>query len=360
MNEKFLHALNLVPGIHYLILGKLWRAFRSWGYVWEKTDLKALIRAGLGETFAIHFISMRKKIDPEEAFEALWQEDIVPIGQDHPEFPNLLLQIPDPPFLLYRKGAELDSSKKHIAIVGTRKSTFYGEKITTDLAKLIAEKGGIVVSGLAFGIDAKAHHACVQMQKSTIAVLASGLQKIMPPAHTQLSERILATGGTLLSEYPHDLGFHKARYHERNRLISGLSMATLVMEADQKSGALITANKALEQGRDIYALPGDINKNKSRGCLQLIANGAYPIINIFDTMEKLGFGENIKKNYSIQSRELSNDEKLLLDKIIDEPATTETLLKKLNWPVERLSILISSLELKNLIQKNRAFEWEGA
>lgn len=354
MHEKFIHAFNCVPAISYQIITKLWWQFKNWQYAWEKSDVATLANAKISENFIAEFLKLRKNFDVENEFAKLWESDIVAIGHTHPEFPFLLKQILDAPFLIYRKGAPLTNNQLHIAMVGTRRSTLYGEKIAYELAKALSKQGAIIVSGLALGIDAVSHFGAVSEQKPTVAVLGSGLHNITPSANHQLAANILKYNGTIISEQPPHSPAFPVNFIQRNRIISGLSSATIVIEAPIKSGALITAHCALEQNRDLYALPGDIHRDQAQGCNKLIAAGAYPIISIDDTLQKLGLNPETKKSLI-----LTIQEKSLMEAINTKPSSSDALTKQTAIPSHKLNVLLSTLELKGAIKKNQAMLWEA-
>jgi len=353
--QKFLHALNSAEGMNYQALSLLWRHFCDWRYTWEQATYSEFIAAGLTAQLTEKICSGRKIFDVERSFADLWASDIFVIDRGHMEFPPLLARIHDPPFLLYRKGAPLDCTSRHIAIVGTRNSTTYGEKFTRELAEAIALQGGIVVSGLAFGIDAMAHFGAVTQKKPTVAVLASGLLEVTPRSHRSLADKILSESGTLISEYPPGKPAYPGNFLARNRIISGISVATIVTEAGLRSGALTTAARALEQNRDIYALPGDITRSQAQGCLRLIAEGAYPIVSIDNVLEQLGF-----KKRSASSASFTIEEHLIMQQLLQNPASTDDLLAKTGMALQNILLSLSSLELKGVISKNKAFLWEAA
>lgn len=205
------------------------------------------------------------------------------------ELPSLLRSIHDPPKRLYYHGALPAFDQCYIAIVGTRLPSDYGKRMAYAIAKSVTEAGGIVVSGLAFGVDGLAHKAAVDLHCPTVAVLASGVDRVTPGSHIALARQIIANGGTLLSEYEAFDSAHKYRFLERNRLISGLCKATIVIEAKERSGALITARHAFDQNRDVYALVGDIERPQARGCLALIRDDmAKPLVSVDGLLEDLG------------------------------------------------------------------------
>lgn len=209
-------------------------------------------------------------------------------------YPGLLAVIPDPPKVLYYLGTppdELLSERKVVAIVGSRKVSNYGRNVTEKLAASLAGKGIIIASGLALGVDGLAHEAALAAGGKAIAVLAGGLDNIYPASHQSLAKRILETGGTIISEYPPGSEPFKPNFVARNRIISGLSHAVLITEAAEKSGSLHTAQFALEQGREVLAVPGNITSPTSVGTNNLIKIGATPVTSPKDVFSALGLKE---------------------------------------------------------------------
>lgn len=201
------------------------------------------------------------------------------ISGNNPSFPERLRTLPQRPVSLYSK-SELPEYSLGIAIVGTRKPTGYGRQVTAEIATRLAERGVVIISGLAHGIDGIAHEATIKAGGKTIAVLPSGLDQIYPSAHRGLADKILATGGALVSEYEPGTPPLQYRFLERNRIVSGLSDIVIVTEASSRSGTMNTVSHALEQGKDVYAVPGPITSSMSAGCNALIAQGATPIVNV--------------------------------------------------------------------------------
>ena len=201
-------------------------------------------------------------------------------------FPDRLRNIPSPPSTLYTKG-DLAEYSLGIALVGTRKPTPYGQQVTTALARQLAERGAVIISGLAHGIDGIAHKAALQSGGTTLAVLACGLDQVYPASHRDLAQRIITTGGALLSEYAPGTPPLQHRFLERNRLVSGLSDVVIVTEAGLRSGTMNTTMHALEQGKEVFAVPGPITSAMSAGCNALIAQGAQPIVSIEAFVDQL-------------------------------------------------------------------------
>lgn len=208
------------------------------------------------------------------------------ISVSDPVFPERLRHIPRPPETLYHVGA-IPNYEVGVAIVGTRKPTSYGRQVTTELASRLAERGAVIISGLAHGIDGIAHEAMVKAGGKGIAVLASGLDSIYPSSHRQLAVSILEKGGALLGENPPGTPPLQYRFLERNRLVTGLADIVIVTEASTRSGTMNTVAHALEQGKEVYAIPGPITSAMSAGCNSLIAQGATPLVNIEAFIEQL-------------------------------------------------------------------------
>lgn len=207
-----------------------------------------------------------------------------------PEYPRYLCNIPSPPKQLFVLGnLEKYTSTKLVAVVGSRAITPYGRQVTRQLAGDLASRGIGIVSGLALGVDAVAHQACLDAGGYTIAVLPCGLDAIHPATNRNLALRILAQGGALISEYPAGSMPFKQNFIARNRIVSGLSDALLITEASERSGSLHTANFALEQGKSVLAVPGNITTNTSRGTNNLIKSGATPVTEVNDILYALGF-----------------------------------------------------------------------
>lgn len=269
------------------------------------------------------------------------------ISRNSPQYPPLLKKIPCPPAVLYAKGAPLNPANHYVSIVGTRVPSSYGIKIAEEISTVIAKSGGVIVSGLAFGIDSVCHRAAVACGKPTVAVIASGISNITPASHYNLAIRIIETGGTIISEYKYGNPSLKYKYLARNRIIAGMSMSTIVIEAAEKSGALITSNHAVEQGRNVYALPGDITRCQAYGCNYIISKGAIPIYSVAELIESLGFDYSKSKKADLTPRE----EKVLLILSRGE-ATFDEILQAGTLNICDQQEVLTQLELKGCIRKN--------
>ena len=257
----------------------------------------AILNASRSELSAYDFLkhdtlvqltTARNRLDPTQIVELCAQDQIDILSLREERYPAQLRTIPDPPPILYVKGTLLPSDSFSIAIIGTRRNTQYGERQTERLTSALAQSGFTIISGLALGIDSIAHRATLKAGGRTIAVLGSGLHRIYPPAHKPLAQQIVESGGCILSEYPPLHPSAKWTFPQRNRIVSGLSLGVLVVEAPLRSGAMISARLAGEQGRDIFAVPGSIESPASSGCNQLIRDGAYITESVDDILGVLG------------------------------------------------------------------------
>lgn len=258
---------------------------------------------------------------------------------------------PNPPKKLFYKGELPNSRIKTVAIVGARKPTNYGREITQKIATEIANHGGIVVSGLALGIDGIAHKATLDAGGITLAVLANGLDRIYPSSHAGLGQRILDSGGAIISEYEPKTPALPYQFLERNRIVSGLADVVVIVEAAARSGTLSTANHALEQGKEVFAVPGNITSPLSAGCNRLIKDGATPLTDIGEFIETI-FPEKINKKQTSLFGGATEEERTILELIAKGVQDGEELLKLSNMAVSEFNQHITMLEIKGLVHNN--------
>lgn len=228
----------------------------------------------------------QNNLDLDNEIESLEKHLIKVITIEDKRYPKLLKEIDYPPFILYVKGAVEILNQPALAIVGTRRPTEYGRTVVSQLMPAIAKKL-VIVSGLARGIDSVVHWQCLKSQGKTVAVLGNGLEKIYPPENLQLADAIVASGGALVTEYPLNYPLDKTNFPLRNRIIAGLTLGTLVIEAKEKSGTKITAGFATDYGREVFCVPGQIGSPQSTGPAQLIQQGAKLITKVEDILEEL-------------------------------------------------------------------------
>lgn len=252
-----------------------------------RANFNDLKQAGLKDSLIYEFINFRRNFLVDIVLKKLEKENIKFIYLKEDRYPSLLKEIYDPPLVIYFKGNMNFDFKKCLAIVGSRKHSYYGEKIINSLLKTLIEQNLIIVSGLALGIDSLAHQVCLNNKGKTLAVLGSSLEdkNLYPKENKLLAKNIINSGGALLSEFPLGTAPSRESFPLRNRVISGLSQATLVIEAKERSGSLITANQALEQGREVMAVPGNIFSKYSAGTNKLISLGAKLVRNEDDILE---------------------------------------------------------------------------
>lgn len=269
------------------------------------------------------------------------------------EFPEALLEIPQPPKHLYIEGSLPDYSKTFLTVIGSRKYTSYGREACERLIDGLRGYPIVIVSGLALGIDAIAHRAALNAKLQTVSFPGSGLSRkvLYPATNARLADEIIESGGALISEYEPDFRATTWSFPQRNRLMAGISKATLVIETAEKSGALITARLALDYNKEVYSVPGSIFSSSSKGTNRLIREGATPITESSDLLSALGFAveRNVSQNNSLLL-DCSSEERDVLE-ILHEPLSRDELVKKAELPVHQLNSVLSLLEIKGLISE---------
>lgn len=272
-------------------------------------------------------------------------------------FPKALRQIASPPRQLFHSGAPLDELLKRpaLAIVGSRNVSNYGQQVTAKLAYELAEQGIVIISGLALGVDAIAHTAALDAGGLTIAVLPSPVDYIYPSTNAQLADRILANGGALISEYSEDIYSFKTNFVARNRLVAGLSQAILITEAAEKSGSLHTARFALEQGKDVLAVPGNITNIGSVGTNNLIKAGAIPVTDYIDVLNAMDLKPHHTKPKDVKGR--NANEQTVIDLIIQGNNDGALLLKKSQLNISDFNQVMTMLEIGGKIRSLGYNKW---
>jgi DNA processing protein len=276
-------------------------------------------------------------------------KEIKKISIEDGNYPKRLKEIKDPPKILYCLG-EIKSEENCFAIVGARKCTNYGKEIASRIASDLAEAGLTIVSGFAPGIDTMAHRAAIERRKRTIAVLGTGLDEksIYPKSNLKLIDKILENGGAIISEF--EPGTHGTKYTfpQRNRIISGLSLGVLVVEARMQSGALITANYAKEQGRKVFAVPGSVFSQTSKGCHLLIKNGAKLVESAEDILMELGIRKKEVGKKEIKGE--TPEENLILEVLKEGALDVEKIIEKTKLPPSKVASILSILEIEGKIK----------
>jgi DNA processing protein len=315
---------------------------------------------GVGPRLAERIAAARRELDPQAELERCRQAGVRVITPDDPAFPAALQEIPDPPGLLYCRGALEPRDQLAIALVGSRRCTPYGMRIAERLAAALARVGLTVVSGLARGIDAAAHRGALKAGGRTIAVLANGLARVYPPEHEELARAIAeASGaGALLSEVAMGQGPLAGLFPQRNRLISGLSLGVVVVEATPRSGSLSTARHALEQNRDVFAVPGPVDSLSSQGCHRLIRDGAKLVETVDDIVSELGplvrevrtAPEETPVRHPAELT-LSQHERTLLGRLSDDPIPLDDLIAATGLTPAQVLSTLSVLEMRRLVRR---------
>lgn len=275
-------------------------------------------------------------------------KDIQIIDIKSADYPERLRNIPDPPRQLYCTGNTELMKSRTIGVVGARKNTIYGKNVTLMIGRRLAESGITVVSGLALGIDAYSHEGALEANGKVIGVLGSGIDKMGPVTNYRLMERGLSNGGLVVSEYPPDYPASKATFPERNRIISGLSEALVVVEAGLNSGSLITAKLAAEQGRPVYAVPGNINSQSSIGTNLLIRDGAAPLVIIDDLIRDIGADT---KRSAESAPDMDPDEEKVFDVVrLMSGATIEEIIRGTGFSPQLVNSLVTVMEIKGIVE----------
>lgn len=344
--RQALVALSQVSHIGPVRLGRLRDAFGSLDLAWLATEQE--LRAVLDERACRAVLAAREQTSPETLMQQLANAGAEVVTVLDESYPRILREIPGPPPVLYVRGTLPAQNEPTVAIVGTRRSTSYGREATTRIASELAAAGVTIVSGLAKGIDGFAHRAALDTGGRTIAVLASGVDIIYPPEHRQLAEQIIATGA-LVSDYPPGTKPDAPNFPARNRIISGLSLATIVVEAPLRSGALITVGFAADQGRDVYAVPGTILSSASEGSNRLLRQGAIPLTAASELLEDLQLAPATIAEPEQVAFPMTDEERSIYALITSEPQHIDELAYCAELTISAASALLTMLELKGLV-----------
>ncbi len=287
MDAAYRAALACLPQMNPLVLPRLLQLSGGAGQLWDilKTGGDRA-RALVGLEKAMDWSDHCRRTEPERLLGELRHRDIRVMTPQDESFPRMLRCIYDPPALLFASGGEIPPDAPCVAVVGARKASSYGRWASEAIGGELARRGVVVVSGAAHGVDGHAHLGCLKAGGFTVAVLGCGIDRVYPPEHAELLKRIVSSG-CVLSEYPPGDSPLPWRFPHRNRIIAGLSHAVVVVEASEKSGALITADMALEEGREVMAVPGPIGSTLSQGTNRLIQKGAKLVIDVEDICEEL-------------------------------------------------------------------------
>jgi len=345
--KAYLCSLHCINGIGAKSLWKIKETFGSFQACCEASNAK-LQASFLAKDVVDNIISIRDS-DPEARLRQMTADGIRSVSWGEEAYPAMLRHIPNPPYILYYRGQIECLAGFAIAIIGSRLASYYGRNTARKLGRELAMQDIVVVSGLARGIDSEAHRGALETGR-TVAVLGCGLDVVYPPENDKLYSDI-AANGAVISEFPRHTGPEPGNFPMRNRIISGLCRGVVVVEAQEKSGALITADFALEQGRDVFAVPGPINSKTSVGTNNLIKQGAKLVSSLADIIEEYEVlaGPVSKEPQQAILSFLSGEESQIMEIIANDPGHFDSLLERTGFNIGQLSTLLLQLELRGII-----------
>lgn len=347
----FWHAFNCVENFGPQTFRKLTARFSSLGEAWQASQEK-LLRCGISEKQLDKFADFRNKNSPEKLFGELAKEKIEILTIKDESYPPQLKEIPSAPPVLYIRGEKEILSNKSIAVVGSRKFTAYGRRVTENICRDLVRAGLTIVSGLALGIDGIAHQATLDSEGITIAVLGTGIddETIYPREHFNLAKSIIENGGTILSEFPPKTPSLKQNFPARNRIMAGLTLGTLVAEAAESSGSLITAGLALEFSREVFAVPGDIFSPQSAGTNSLVKRGAKLVASSADILEELNISRACSASPQKVFEPKSEEEKIVWKVLDNIPLHVDKIAKVTKLDTATLSGALSTMEIEGAVK----------
>jgi DNA processing protein len=348
-NNKYWVGFSRVKGIGAARTKLLLEHFGDLAAAWIASESE-LRQAGLSAKIIQAFLEVRKTINLDFEIEKIQRLGISILTLEDPQYPKKLLSIEFPPPVLYFKGTIEERDEYAIAVVGTRHITSYGRQVAGELGRFLAQNNVTVISGLARGVDAVAHEAALNAGGRTLAVLGSGVDVIYPPEHRSLAERVIANGAVISDYYP-GTPPEGVNFPPRNRIISGLSMATVIVEAGERSGAMITAEFAATQGREVFAVPGSIYALRSKGTNRLIRDGALPLLDFGDLLEALNLKQVDEYRYAKKVLPENDIELLLMETLKNEPLHIDEIKATLGLPMEKISAALVMMKLKGLVKE---------
>ena len=346
---KYWVGFSKMPGIGRVKTSQLLEHFTTMEHAW-KASAGELKRAGLDSKTVDNIVNFRPRIAPDEEMDSLKRYKVKVLTCDSTAYPQRLKEIYDYPPVLYVRGTLLPEDECCLAVVGTRRATVYGRQVTEELVTDLARNGITIVSGLAKGIDSIAHRAALEAGARTIAVFGCGLDIVYPAENAKLAREIMEHGA-LISEYPLGTKPKADNFPRRNRIMSGLSLGVLVIEAGESSGALITANQALEQNREVFAVPGSILSPASRGTNHLIQEGAKLVRNYVDILEELNLAMMAQQLEMKELLPVDETESLLLKQLSREPTHIDDICRHSGLATALVSSALTMMELKGMVKQ---------
>ncbi len=342
-------GFSLVRGIGSVRVRNLLDFFGDLETAWN-APAQALLQAGLGDKLVKAQQVVKASCNLDEKWVDIQQKNIEVITWDDAGYPTRLRELDQPPPVIYCRGKLKPEDDWSVAIVGTRRMTVYGKQVADEIARSLANQGVTIVSGLARGVDAIAHQAALDSGGRTLAVLGSGVDLIYPPEHEKLAARVI-TQGAILSDYAPGTPPDSANFPPRNRIISALARAVIVVEAGESSGALITAAFAADQGREVFAVPGQIHAPQSLGTNRLIQQGARLLLNPQDVLEILNMTQIPEQVQLRQVIPSDPTEALLYSCLTREPQHIDEIRRATDLPIEQVSATLAIMELKGMVRQ---------
>jgi DNA processing protein len=349
--DKYWLGFNLVKGIGPAKVQALLSYFGDIELAWNADDAQLKL-LGFDKRSRTNLLQARATLDLEIELEKILAKHITLLTWNSPDYPSYLREVDSPPPLLYVVGSLEDIDRWAVAVVGTRRVTSYGRQVTQELVSGLVRSGVTIVSGLARGIDAVAHKAALDLGGRTIAVLGSGPDNIYPPEHRDLARQIVRGHGAVISDYPLGTQPDAKNFPPRNRIISGLSLGVVVVEAGARSGASITAQFALEQGREVFAVPGNVNRPASQGTNRLIQQGTAKLVtNANDILEELNLTMVFEHSAVQQALPDTAEEAALFEYLSAEPVHIDALSRATGLSSQAVSSTLTLLELKGIVRQ---------
>ena len=347
---KYWLGFNYVSGIGPAKIQALLGYFGSLEKAWNATDSQ-LRDIGFDARAIQSLNETRQNFDLDQYARRVESSGVSVVTWGSPEYPELLREIPAAPPLVFLRGQLEPIDRWAVAVVGTRRLTAYGRQVTHDLVAGLVSNGITIISGLARGIDAVAHRTAIEGGGRTIAVMASGIDKIYPPEHRDLAREIVAGHGALVTDYPFGAEPESNHFPARNRLISGLSLGVIVIEAGERSGALITARFALEQNREVFAVPGNIHSPVSVGTNRLIQQGGKLVMRVEDVLEELNLKMVAEQAVAQIMLPETAEEAALIAQLSSQPVHVDELGRLTSMPMSLISSTLTMMELKGMVQQ---------
>ena len=347
---KYWLGFNYVSGIGPAKIQALLGYFNTLEKAWNASD-EQLRDIGFDIRAIQSLNEVRQNFDLDQYVRQVETSGVGVVTWGSPEYPELLREIPAAPPLIFLRGQLKLIDRWAVAVVGTRRLTAYGRQVTRDLVAGLVVNGITVVSGLARGIDAVAHRTALEDGGRTIAVMASGIDKVYPPEHRDLAREIVAGRGAIISDYPFGAEPESSHFPARNRLISGLSLGVIVIEAGERSGALITARFALEQNREVFAVPGNIHSPVSVGTNRLIQQGGKLVMRVEDILEELNLKMAAEQAVAQVVLPETAEEAALISQLSSQPVHVDELGRLTGMPMSLISSTLTMMELKGMVQQ---------